>query len=154
MAFDYPLINGTVPSWASLSLEFQHGAGTFSTPDFCSLDWNDKLEPGKVQGAGAAKRGRTRGEYDADAKIGMYLAAGSQFLKALATNNPSAGLVIFDIHCNWTEDDDDHEVIIIGARIKGRGNQNAPGSDATKIEFDLDVMRITVDGVDLLEPGK
>lgn len=153
--FDYPLIQGAVPSWASIRLEAQHLAGVFETPDFCALDWSDKLEPGPVRGAGAAKRGRTRGEYDADAKISMYLDAASRFLKSLATVNRSAGLVVFDIHADWTEEGgEDHVLVIKGARIKNRGSQNAPGSDATKVDFDLDVMSIELDGVMLLERGK
>lgn len=154
MAFDFPLINGEAYSWSSLRAEIQHGGGVFESPDLQSLDWSDKLTPGAVRGYGSGKRARTRGEYDADAKIAFTLDAATRFLKALATVNKSTGLVKFTIHADWNENGVDHTVEIIGCRIAERTSSNAPGSDATKLEFPLDVMGIKVDGIWLLEPGK
>lgn len=154
MPFDFPLINGEAYSWASLRAEIQHGGGVFESPDLQSLDWSDKLTPGAVRGYGAAKRARTRGEYEAEAKISFTLDGATKFLKSLAAVKKSTGLVVFDIHADWQENGVDHTAEIIGCRIAERGSQNAPGPDATKVEFPLDVMRIRVDGVDLLEPGK
>lgn len=147
---DYPLFNGKYPSWASLSLSFDG----FDTSDFTKLDWEDKLEPGKVRGKGSFARGRTQGDYDCDGSFSMLLDAATKFMRQLATKNPSIGLVPFDVVGQWSDTDggDVHEVRLVGCRIQGRKSSSAPGTDAAAIEFPLSIMGISVDGIWLLEP--
>jgi hypothetical protein len=149
---DYPQIQGRFPSWASIEISVDG----FETPDFSKLDWDDSLEPGAVRGTGPFKRGRTRGEYDSTASMGMYLDAATKFMQALALKNRSIGLVEFDVLAHWSEDDgaEVHEVKVVGCRIKKRSQSNAPGTDAAVLEFDLDPMWVEVDGVVLHEPTK
>jgi hypothetical protein len=149
---DYPQIQGRFPSWASIEISVDG----FETPDFSKLDWDDSLEPGPVRGTGPMKRGRTTGEYDATASMGMYLDAATKFMKALALKNPSIGLVAFDVLAHWSVDDSEevHEVKAVGCRIKKRQQSNAPGTDAAAIDFDLDPMWVEVDGVVLHQPTK
>lgn len=150
MAADYPQIQGRYHSWASIEI----AAGDFETPDFAKLDWDDTLEPGQVRGTGPRKRGRTTGEYNCAASMGMYLDSATRFMKQLAQTNKSIGLVPFDVLGHWSEDDggEVHEVKLVGCRIKKRQQSNAPGTDATTVEFELDPMFVYVDGVALLEP--
>ena len=126
MAKTGALIQGSYKSWASLSASFQHGGGTFETADLASLEWNDALEPGEVRGEGAAKRGRTRGQYSAGGKVSMPLDAAKAFeaaLAAAADDGVSVGLSVFDIHADWEEPSTElQSVDVIGCRIKSRNH--------------------------------
>lgn len=150
MAAEYPQFQGQYPAWASLEIE----AAGLTTDDFAALDWSDSLEPGIVRAIGAHKRGRTRGEYDCDGKFKLFLDAARRFEKTLAQTNPSIGLVVFDVVGHWSEEDggDIREIQLEGCRITKRSNSNAPGTDATAVEYELDVMIVRLDSVTLLEP--
>lgn len=147
---DYPQIQGIFYSWASLKVS----VGDFETGDFAKVDWDDKLEPGAVRGTGPGKKGRTTGEYDTTASMAMYLDAATAFMARLAQINRSIGKVAWDLVAYWSEDDGGtvHELKLEGCRIKSRKNSNAPGTDATVVEFELDVMVAYLDGVALLDP--
>jgi hypothetical protein len=144
-------INGRYVSWASIKISLN----SVDYSDIVALDYSDKLEPGAVRGTGPRKRGRTTGEYDCEGKITMHLDEARTFMRALANVNPSIGLVEFPVIAYWSEEDgqEPHEVICEGCRIKSRESSNVPGSDAAAINFALDMMNVTVDGVSLLVPA-
>lgn len=161
---EYPLIDGEYVSWANVdcSLEVYDGP-SFQTRDYSKIDWSDKLEPGAVRGTGPKKRGRTVGEYDADATIEMYIDAARKFLKSLNQIKPGqAGLVVFDVNLQYAPlgtspidqlfggDDGIITVQLVGCRIKNRSGSNANGTEGTTLSFPLDVMQVLVDGVALV----
>lgn len=163
---EYPLIDGEYVSWANVdcSLEVYDGP-SFQTRDFSKIDWSDKLEPGAVRGTGPRKRGRTVGEYDAEATIAMYIDKARQFMAALqqvalARGINGIGRIPFDVALNYVplsnadvtfgETGSIISVALIGCRIKTRSGSNANGTDGAALEFPLDVMDIQVDGVSLV----
>lgn len=145
-----PKIQGTIASWANLSISLApYGGQSFSTDAFAALDWDDKREPERVMGAGGNMLGGTDGEYQANGSMSMYLAQGVAFQEALqqiAGDGQRFGLISFDINCSWVPKRDPNQNIItaklVGCRIAGRANKNATGSAATVLEMPLFVAEV------------
>lgn len=151
---EFPIIRGQINSWAQVkvAIDIQSG-GTVATKDYAKIDWDDAVEHGRVPGTGPLGLGSTVSAYTANASMAMYLDAFTAFQVSLATKNSKIALVQFNIFLAWVPLDgvgDIHKAELLGCKIAGRGNANAPGPDATTIEVPLYCERITLDGVTLI----
>lgn len=149
----FPVFNGNAPSWADLRMTIEHDGATFETPMFSALDWSDKVEPTDVYGQGATKLGTTKGRYSAEGKVTFYLTAAAAVYTSLAAVNSSITEVRFDLIGSWKAraDDDPTRVELQGCRLVDRNGSNSNSGDAATVEHTLNVTKILVDGVCLLE---
>lgn len=150
---DFPKIQGAHASWANFKIKIKGTDFEFETADLASIEWKDSVDIGTVRGQGPGKRGRTEGEYDAEAKMALFRDAYRQFIQALAQVNPKITLVEFDIQGYWqpyNDSDETLEVRIVSARLQERETSMAPGSEATMVNLPLNVMKIYEDGVCLI----
>jgi hypothetical protein len=147
---DFPIVQGQMVSWAEIECSLAiYGGPEFKTADYNAVDWDDALEPGKVRGTGPTIRGRTTGEYDANASMAMYFDKGDEFEAALEAINPKVGLVVFDFMLQYSPlagEGKVHTVKLMGCRIAGRQSSNAPGVDATVVTYPLSVVKVFKNG--------
>lgn len=160
MSFEYPQVQRGVTSWADLKIDLLPRNGpVFQTRDFAALDWDEKLEPSKVPGTGPMHVGRTRGVYEANGSMSMYINSALAFQRALSalTLGNGYGVAVFDILAHYepvvTAQDPEAatqilSVKLVGCRIVSAATKNAPGGDATVKEFGLSVTRIEEIGID------
>lgn len=156
MPIQYPLINGTRHEWSSIEIKLDG----ITYVGVSSINYSDKLEPQKVRGTHPKPIGRTRGEYDAEGSIELYIAEAAVFRKALADKVGGNGYkeVAFDIVVQYGESEFDTITdTVVGARIKTDAGGGAKGPDPLATKWDLDVMNILWNGIDSLinpNPGE
>jgi hypothetical protein len=145
MAIDYPFINGVRHEWSSVEIKLK---GQIYV-GIKSISYSDKLEPTKLRGTHPQAIGRTRGEYDCEASIEMYLAEANELRKALGAGYKE---IAFDIVVAYSEDGlESITDEIIGCRIKSEDGGGSQGPDALVKKFDLDVMLVRWNGLDSLK---
>jgi hypothetical protein len=154
MGVQYPKVKGSIVSWGNLKFVLQPlssnggGSQTFKTDAFAAVDWDEKLEPEKVPGAGPMHIGRTIGIYEANASMSLYKDEGLEFLKVLQTiagQNNGYGEIEFDLILSWEPLNGQGRIFtvkLLGARIAGHSEKNAPGAGATVIEMPLSIDRV------------
>lgn len=147
------VFNGNVPSWTDLTITLEHNGGTVDSSGFTTLDWSDKVDITDVYAEGATKVGTAKGRYSADGKLSFLLTAASDFYASLATVNTSITEVRFDIVAQWKANIDDKptKVEMLGCRLIDRSGSNSESNGQTMLEHSLNVTKILVDGVCLLE---
>ncbi len=156
MPLQYPLVNGVRHEWSSIEIKLDGQVYV----GVKSISYDDKLEPTAVRGTHPKKIGRTRGVYDANGSIELYLAEATIFRRALAAKVGGNGYkeVAFDIVVSYGENDFDTITDeIIGCRIKSDAGGGSQGPDALVTKWDLDVMDILWDGISSLiqtNPGE
>ena len=156
---DFPRLNSTYYSWNEISLSMQgySGGAPFRTADFTAVSFKETLEPGAVRGRGNAIRGTTEGEYTCEASITLTLGAHSRFMAELAkvakANKIVVGSVMFSLSIQWKKlaGEPIIGVQIVGCRVKERGADLTPGTDATEVEMPLMPCRMRLNGISLGE---
>jgi hypothetical protein len=135
-----PLINGVVHDWSSVRISVR-GKTILGVR---TLTYSDKLESTKVYGTHPQPLGRTRGRYEAEGSLGLYLAEANELLTILG---PGFSEVPFDIICSYS--DGVSPVItdtLRGARLVGPATDYSEGGDPLGLEFDLDILAILWNG--------
>lgn len=147
------VFNGNVPSWTDLTITLEHDGASVDVSGFTSLDWSDKVDMTDVYAEGATKVGTSKGRYSAEGKLALLLTAASAFYASLAAVNPSITEVRFDVVAQWKANLDDRptKVEMIECRLVDRNGSNSEGSEKAAVEHALNVTKILVDGVCLLE---
>lgn len=145
------LINGKVYDFSSI--EAVAGPQTFT--NLQEVSYSDSLEPGILRGTSAKKKGRTRGEYDAEGTISIYkgdLATLLQTLSALGLGGYMEAE--FDINVTYSEGLDNVVTdTLIGCRITDIEDSHSQGSDALTVSLTLDVMEISRNGLSATSGG-
>lgn len=147
---DFPVINGRRYSWASIEAKLDGQVYT----GIRSIDWDQELAPEKVKAKGALPRGRTKGEYDANASIEWLKHDADYFRSVLAATDPSYATVEFEIVVQFAEAEGDpvSTVVLELARVMKETESNAQGSAAPAVEkWDLSIMRIKKNGLYMVE---
>lgn len=142
---DYPLINGVRHEWSSIEIKLR-GDVYIGVKE---IKYSDTLKGSKLFGTHPRALGRTRGQYESEASIVMYLAEAAQFRAALG---PGYKEVPFDIVVSYTEDGFDTIVDeVIGCRITKDEGGGTQGPDGLTTPWDLDPMNIIWNGLDSLK---
>lgn len=90
-ALSFPQINGVYYDFSSIEIAIPT-VGFRLDSGFKSIQYDQKLDPGKVHGNGTAQKiGRTRGQYDPSASIEMFLPQWFSLRAALARIAPIGG---------------------------------------------------------------
>jgi len=138
----YPLIQGVRHEWSSVEVK----ASDTVFLGVKGVSWNDSLKPTKIWGTHPMPIGRTRGQYDANGSLEMYLAEANALVAKLGAGYKEK---VFDVVVNFAEDGLDpikHE--LIGCRIVTEDDSFTNGSDALSVKFDLDIMKILRNGLE------
>lgn len=145
------LINGKVYDFSSIELV----AGPQTFTNLQEVTYSDSLEPGILRGTSAKKKGRTRGEYDAEGTISFYKGDLSSLLSTLAALGKGGyGEAEFDINITYSEGLDN--VItdtLVGCRITDIEDSHSQGSDALTVSLTLDIMEISRNGLTMTSGG-
>jgi hypothetical protein len=145
----YPLQNGDYHSFASVELKVTSGPAAGQIfPGVKSVNAKDSLTPTKVRGAHSEPLGRTRGDYDCDGDLEMYVQQAHQLLQAMGAGYKQT---TFDISITFSEanlDTVQHQ--LIGCRIQEVDSSNAVGTDASTLKFTLNIMKVLFDGLESL----
>ena len=145
------LINGKIYDFSSI--ELVAGPQTFS--NLQEVSYSDSLEPGILRGTSAKKKGRTRGEYDAEGSITIYKGDLSQLLATLAALGKGGYMEAeFDINATFSEGLDNVMTdSLVGCRITDIEDSHSQGSDALTVALTLDVMEISRNGLSATSGG-
>lgn len=147
-----PFINGMRYDFSSIKFMIG-GTRYYEVQD---ISYKDTLAPGSVRGAGAVRRGRTRGVYDAEGSLTLYKQEWENLatdLVALSVGQLGFGEQDFKILCIYSEGISNPAIItdiLEGVRIKSPDNSHKEGGDALVVKLDLDIMRIFHNGKTLV----
>jgi len=148
------IINGNVYDTSSITITINN------TPfeGITEISYSDSLEPGILQGTGTYMRGRTRGQYKAEASFTIAKRDFEVIKGALVSLGLGGfGEAHFPITVTYREKVDDMIItdIIEGCRIMRQENSHSAGnSDALVTKVDLSVYRIRWNGAyAVAEPG-
>lgn len=144
MALEYPQINGSRHSWASITIDLNGD----KFEGIKEIKYSDSLEPGEVMGTSTRRIGRTRGEAKAEASITLYLSERKAFLAKLG---PGGYKKAFQIVCSYEEAGEIITDTIVGCRVKKVEGGGSSGADAMESAIELDVHKILWNGVDMIE---
>jgi hypothetical protein len=140
------LINGNPYQWSSIEVNI------FGQPwaNATAVEYEESLEPGVLRGTSAIKKARTRGEYDASGKLTLYKGDLGSLLGQLVAAGAGKGYmeVAFDVIASYSEDGTTVTDVLVGCRIKSISEAYSNGNDALMVDLDLDVMKITRDGIE------
>jgi hypothetical protein len=157
----YPSTNDFAPSWADIVLTISVNDGPIlETIDFAGIKYDSKVTVGAKKGAsGGRKMARTVGEIEHSGSITLYKDGWRKLQRALAAVAPSRGnqkllsLVAFSVLVQFTPpgETDIYSAELKGCRVIGHSHDTSEGSDAVKIEVELDIIEIVekVDGVEI-----
>jgi hypothetical protein len=143
-AINYPLINGQYFDYTHIETKFN---GSIFIA-YKSISHNKKLEPTAVYGADPMPLGFTRGTAEFEGSVEMYLA---QYKLLIAKLGQGYMEKSFDIVINYaatgmpTSTDE-----LLGCRIKGEDNSHSQGTDPLMTKFDLAILRIKTNGLDVV----
>lgn len=140
----YPLTSGNRHSPASAELKINDKI----VQGWRSIEYTWKLEPVEVRGPHPDPLGFTIGQASYEGSIELYLAEYQQILSDLG---PGFAVVQFPITVSYSENGFDTIVDeLIGCRFKaGSGTQS--GTDPLARKFDLAILKIKPNGVELLQ---
>ena len=141
----YPLINGHAYDHASAEIEVN---GTIII-GIKEIGWSQSLEGAALRGTHAQVLARTRGEYDAEANLVMYMREYSELIESLTGGDASVGYgeQSFSIVVTFSEANQPIQVVrLLGCRIKGEESGTSQGTDPTEDSIDLTVLQIERNG--------
>lgn len=147
MSVGYPLINGVRHSWASVEIKI---AGN-TILGITKVDYSDKLDPGKVRGAGARVIAFTTGTADTAGSFTILLEEFNQMIASLQTINPRWKLAMFDTIITYAEEDSGLTTIVDtlqGCRISETkiGTTEAGNSDPSLRECTIEFLDLLWNG--------
>ncbi len=141
---NYPEVNGNVYDWSSVEIKL--GGDLYIGVK--EIKYSHTLKGVKIKGTHPVAIGRTRGEYDAEGSISLWLAEADAFRQALGNGYLE---VPFDIVVSYTENGKTLTDTIVGAKIAKDEGGGSQSPDGLSVSWDLDVMKILING---LEPVK
>lgn len=140
------IINGTVYDSSSITIVINN----LPFAGITEISYKDSLEPGVLQGTDPIIRGRTRGQYKAEASFTIGKKDFELVKIELAKIRSSGfGEIEFPITVTYRESADDVVItdVVEGCRIMSQENSHSSGnSDALVTKVDLSVIRIRWNG--------
>jgi hypothetical protein len=155
--FLYPVINGVAASWADISVRLSavDGGELIEMGDIVSIGGASSVEVGYQKEGGLVIK-RTAGELSNEAKWVLYGSGLIKLLKGLRAKAPvrngqrRLSLVHFNVTTLWTPvgSDDILERHYRGCRILSDSQDSAEGTEAERVEMDLNPLQIVrvIDG--------
>lgn len=130
-----PNVNGFEYSYASIALKIGGQRYYGAT----SINYDDSLEPGMVEGTSTLPLGDTAGKWSGNSSIEFNRRDGQALIDSLGDGY---GRVRFPITVQYAEEGmpvvtDELPI----CRIKKAGNSNSAGSDPSKMTFDLSLLK-------------
>lgn len=147
------VINGNVYDFSSITITVDN----IPYQGITEIAYSDSLEPGELRGTGPYMRGRTRGEYKAEASFSIGK-KDFEPLKSALRISPSGGYgeraFLITVVYRETFDADVITDLIEGCRVTKQENSHGGNSDALITKIDLNVFRVRWNGLYLVdEPG-
>jgi hypothetical protein len=146
------LINGNTFDFSSIEITI----GALSYTNVTEITYSDSLEPGILRGTSAKKKGRTRGEYDAEGSITIYKADLATILAELAALGVGGYMeASFDVTVTMSEGLVSIPVTdsLVGSRITNIEDSHSQGSDALMSTLTLDLMELSRNGLSATSGG-
>lgn len=143
----YPDVNGFRHSFSSIEAKIGNPGVVYQ--GFKSINYETSIAPVKVWGFHPDPIGETRGVADYKGDIEVYLA---EWTKILASLGAGAFTKRFNISVSYLENGyDSHIDTLIGARFVNDAASNSQGGDPLTRKLTLSVMKILINGVDILD---
>ncbi len=139
---DYPLVNGQKVSFASIEIKI----GTLLLTGFTDLSYSQTLEPGIFRGTRAEKLARTIGEHNIE---GSFTLVKDESLDLIASLGNGYMQTPFDITNTYSEINSTTLMtdVLTGCRITSEEDSHSQGTDALVVACDLDIMKMTRNGL-------
>jgi len=147
MGLQYPNINGRAFDFSSIEIVAD---GQIFT-GVSEISYSQTLEPGILRGTSSAKLARTRGEYNAEGSLSMYLEEYQLLRAALGAAFMERSFLITVAYTaiGATLQSDQ----LIGCRITAVEDSHSAGSDALVKAITLDIMEILEDNTPATSDG-
>ena len=139
---DYPLVNGQKVSFASIEIKI----GTLLLTGFTDLSYSQTLEPGIFRGTRPEKLARTIGEHNIE---GSFTLVKDESLDLIASLGNGYMQTPFDITNTYSEINSTTLMtdVLTGCRITSEEDSHSQGTDALVVACDLDIMKMTRNGL-------
>ncbi len=139
---DYPLVNGQKVSFASIEIKI----GTLLLTGFTDLSYSQTLEPGIFRGTRPEKLARTIGEHNIE---GSFTLVKDEYLELIASLGNGYMQTPFDITNTYSEINSTTLMtdVLTGCRITSEEDSHSQGTDALVVACDLDIMKMTRNGL-------
>ncbi len=138
---DYPKINGQIYSFASI--EVKVGVQVFT--GFTDLSYTQTLEPGIFRGTRPEKLARTIGEHNVE---GSFTLVKEEYQELIAALGDGYMETEFDITATYSETNAPITTdVLVACRITSEEDSHSQGTDALVIACDLDIIKMTRNGL-------
>ncbi len=139
---DYPLVNGQKVSFASIEIKI----GTLLLTGFTDLSYSQTLEPGIFRGTRPEKLARTIGEHNIE---GSFTLVKDEYQELIAALGNGYMQTPFDITNTYSEINSTTLMtdVLTGCRITSEEDSHSQGTDALVVACDLDIMKMTRNGL-------
>ena len=138
---DYPKINGHELSFASIEVKL----GTRIFTGFSDISYTQTVEPGIFRGTRPEKLSRTIGELNVEGSFTMVKSEYQEFIRELGNGYMVTG---FDITVNYNELNAPIITdVLTSCRITSEEDSHSTGTDALVIACDIDIMKMTRNGL-------
>lgn len=146
MTIQFPSINGMRYDFSSVEINLD-GVKYVGAKD---ISYNHSLKPSHIRGTSAVKMGRTRGVYDATAKLTMYEDEAVALIRALNAKGAAFQYGFMEVSFLVTIIRAEFGKTPIvsqlqGCRITDENAEASEGGEALARAFDLDVMKVLTD---------
>jgi len=138
---DYPKINGQIYSFASTEIKI--GAAIYT--GLTDISYNQTLEPGIFRGTRPEKLARTIGEHNVEGSFTMVKVEYQELIAALGDGYMQTP---FDITVTYAETNSPIVTDVLTAcRITSEEDSHSQGTDALAVACDLDIIKMTRNGL-------
>ena len=138
---DYPKINGQIYSFASTEIKI--GAAIYT--GLTDISYNQTLEPGIFRGTRPEKLARTIGEHNVEGSFTMVKVEYQELIAALGDGYMQTP---FDITVTYAETNSPIVTDVLTAcRITSEEDSHSQGTDALVVACDLDIIKMTRNGL-------
>lgn len=141
----YPLINGTLPDWASVQFTAQLPDGSRSRiVGLKSLNYKVEQDPADVFGTSSIPIGQTKGTAKFSGDVEFYIQEFYALIEAIGDDFASIPFTITPSYSvgNFTKTD-----TLVGARLISPESSNSQGADPLSRKFSLKMLNILWNGV-------
>ena len=138
---DYPKINGQIYSFASTEVK----VGTRIFTGFTDISYTQTLEPGVFRGTRPEKLARTIGEHNVEGSFTLVKVEYQELIAALGDGYMQTP---FDITVTYAETNSPIVTDVLTAcRITSEEDSHSQGTDALVVACDLDIIKMTRNGL-------